>query len=348
MKHVRNFKAIYLSSILLLPILVNCSSDNGKPADAPADLAIDILVAESQPFHLSIETTGEVMAFEEVDLKSAVSGNVMKIAFEEGQRVRKGDLLVKIDDRIWQAQLKGVSSQLKTAKSELNRSLSLLEIEGASQEDVDIAAAKVADLEAQQAQLEVNISLANVTAPFSGVVGFRDFSLGSYLTQGSVITRLSQIDKLKIGFEVPSKYSSQVKSGMKLHAVAENDTGSAVIYAVDPRINNETRSLGVRAEMTPESGAFKPGSFVRVLLPIVADSNAILLPTEAIVPELNSQSVFLLKNGKAAKSKIDIGQRTAESVQVISGIKVGDTVITSGLVMVREGMNLRAKIGQNP
>src|SRR5690606_34197892 len=157
--------------------------------------------------------------------------------------VQKGAPLLRIDDRAWQAEAKGLRAQVVTAKSSFERQQAMLDIEGASQAEVDAARSTLADLESRLEQLEVNIRLANVQAPFSGVVGMRDFSLGTFLTQGTSITQLAQIDKLKLNFELPSRYAAFAKTGKSVELITGRDTGQAVIYAVNPSVSSTSRTL---------------------------------------------------------------------------------------------------------
>lgn len=325
--------------------VVSCSGGDERPADAPAQLKIETVVATSRPFEIVLETTGDILPFEEVALRAPIGGNVLEVAFEEGTIVKEGDLIIKLDDRSWQAQANGVRARIKNAKNDLKRKKALLEIDGASQEEVDMAQANLSELQAQLQELEVNIGLANVRAPFSGVLGFRNFSLGSYLSQGDPITTLTQTNKLKLDFDIPAKYASKIQIGKEVTLVSNNDTAKAVIYAIEPSLNNATRTLGVRAKLD-EVASQTPGGFAQVFTALSIDSGAISLPTDAIVPELNAQNVFVVKNGFAKKTQVTLGSRDANAVQILKGISDGDTVITSGLLMVKDGMRVATKQSQ--
>lgn len=345
-----NYKTIFHTLKSSFPVVIagamfaSCNGEGPKPSDAPAALTVDVVVAQPRAFQMSLEATGNIRPFEEVELRAPVGGTVLEILFEEGQPVQKGDLLIRLDDRAWQAEARGLRVRIEAAKSDLQRKQELLKIEGASQEEADAARATLAGLEAQLDQLEVNISLANVKAPFTGVVGLRDFSLGTYLPAGGVITRLAQVDRLKLDFDIPGKYADRVVRGKHLRVISGRDTATATVYAVNPSVDNASRNLEARAVMDGNRRGFTPGDFARVVFPLEMDSNAILVPTDAIVPELNGQTAFVLRGGKVHKQNVVLGSRTAQEVQVVEGISTGDSVIVSGLLQVKEGMKVNASI----
>lgn len=341
--YMKNKPLLAIGVLALSLMIASCGSDSQRPADAPSALIVDVTIVEPQRFEQSIEVTGNILPFEQVELKAPVSGTVLEINFEEGQHVQKGAALIRIDDRAWQAEAKGLRAQVLNAKSSFERQKALLDIEGASQAEVDAARSTLADLESRLEQLEVNIRLANVQAPFSGVVGMRDFSLGTFLQQGSSITQLAQVEKLKLNFELPSKYASFAKAGKRIELIAGRDTGEAVIYALNPSISNSSRTLQVRATINNNT-KFTPGDFAQVRFAMETDSNAILIPTDAVIPELNAQTVFVIEDGKAHKKTVILGGRNAQNVQILSGLSAGDKVIVSGLLVVKEGMEVNYKL----
>lgn len=323
-------------------VLHSCGGQETRLDQAPPALKVDVVVAEPQPFESIIEVTGNILPYEEVELKTPVAGTILEILFEEGEEVKKGEVLVRIDDRAWQAEAKGLRTQITSAKNDFRRREELLKIEGASQEEVDQSRATLAGMEARLEQLEVSIDLANIKAPFSGTVGLRNFSLGTYLPQGAPITQLVQTDKLKIDFNLPSKYASYISVGKKVEVTSGQDKGVAGIYAVNPLVENTSRTVQVRALMDGDLKGFHSGDFAQVFFALGLDSNAILVPTSAVIPELNGQSVFVLEAGKVLKKQVELGERTAEQVQLMSGVEEGDSIIVSGLLQVKEGMPAQA------
>jgi len=324
--------------------IYSCGSGNagGGNSQGPRTVNAEGFKAETEPYTIQIRATGELISYEEVELRTPVAGNVLSIHFEEGQYVRKGTLLVKIDSRTWEAQKKGLEAQLLSAENELSRKKQLLQIEGTSQEDVDHSEARVSSLKAQIEELAVRIDLAHVKAPFSGRLGMRNFSLGAYLSQGDMITRVVQTHKLKINFDIPARYASVARERLDVNVISSSagDTTLARIYVVDPVINPNSRSLRLRGILENDKGRFIPGDFVQVLMDIEQNDNAILIPAEAIIADLNTQVVYLLRNGKAERHEVEIGTRTSGRVHILDGIVAGDTVLITGLMDIRDGSNI--------
>ncbi|MFN2394751.1 MAG: efflux RND transporter periplasmic adaptor subunit, partial [Bacteroidales bacterium] len=289
--------------------------------------------------------TGELLPWEDVELRTPIAGNVLGIYFDEGQFVQEGALLVRIDSRTWEAQKQGLAAQLVSAENELNRNRQLLEIEGASQEDVDQAEARVNTLKAQIEELAVHIDLAQIRAPFSGTLGMRNFSQGTFLSQGDMVTRIVQTQKLKVSFDIPARYASLATEGSDVQVISSSsgDTVMARIYAVDPVINPNSRSLKLRGIIENGNGTFIPGDFAQVTMDVEQNNNAILIPAEAIISELNTQVVYLARNGTAERHEVEIGTRTRGRVHILSGISEGDTVLITGLMDVRDGAAIDIK-----
>ncbi|HEY9115595.1 MAG TPA: efflux RND transporter periplasmic adaptor subunit, partial [Bacteroidales bacterium] len=193
--------------IVLLLFLASCNENNSKASEnISSEFFVDAVNIVPQNFATQLKVTANILPFEQVEIKAPVSGTVLSINAKEGQFVKEGHLIVRLDDRAWLAQKKGLEAQLLSASADLKRKQELLAMEGASQQDVDQAQAMVDALSAQIEELNVKIDLANVTAPFDGNLGMRDFSLGSYLNQGQIITTLSQSWKLKVDFNFSSQY----------------------------------------------------------------------------------------------------------------------------------------------
>lgn len=329
--------------LLFSAIMYSCGSGSaGGAPQGPRTINAEGFKTETEPYTVQIRATGELLSYEEVELRTPVAGNVLSIHFEEGQYVREGALLVRIDSRTWEAQKKGLEAQLLSAENELSRKKQLLEIEGTSQEDVDQSEARVSSLKAQIEELAVRIDLAHVKAPFSGRLGMRNFSLGAYLSQGDMITRVVQTHKLKINFDIPARYASLAREGLEVNVISSSvgDTTVARIYAVDPVINPNSRSLRLRGILENGQGRFVPGDFVQVVMDVEQNENAILIPAEAIIAELNSQVVYLARGSRAERREVEIGTRTRGRVHILDGIAAGDTVLITGLMDVRDGSNI--------
>ncbi|MDX9758575.1 MAG: efflux RND transporter periplasmic adaptor subunit [Bacteroidota bacterium] len=332
--------SVGLPLMFLAFLAAGCGEGSGgkRPAGDAAVLAEAWLV-RPEPHTVRIRATGDLLPREEVEIKAPVAGNVRAIRFREGQRVATGALLVEIDDRNWVAQKKGLEARLLSAESELHRKKKLLAVNGVSVEEVEQSTAEVDGLKAQIEALAVTIDLAAVRAPFAGRLGMRNFSTGAWLTQGSVITRLVQTDGMKVNFTIPAQYAAAVATGQAVTVISSNgrDTAMARVYAVDPRISSTSRSLQLRALLDGTPRGFVPGDFVQVHVDVERKDAALLVPAESIIPELNTMSVYILRDGIAVRREVTTGSRTDTRVEILDGIAPGDTVLTSGLMGVREG-----------
>lgn len=334
---------IVVRSIALLSLIITAVScdkqveEKAKTGGRPMlQVIAEKVVAHS--FANDISATANLLASEQVELKAPLSGMVLAISFKEGQHIKEGQPIIRIDDRVWKAQLVGLTSELETAEKELQRKNDLLEIDGSSQEEVDAAATTSEKLKAQIQQLQVNVQLANVKAPFSGQLGMRDFSMGAFLKEGDVITSLTAMNTLKVDFSLPQAYINSVEIGKNIHVIIGQDTLKASIYAISPLINASSRTINVRARLAQNTKKqVLPGTYAEVLVSTKLIENALLVPTQAVVPEINNQTVYIYKNGKAVRKTIELGTRTADKVHVLSGINAGDTLITTGLLQIKDG-----------
>lgn len=323
-------------------IMASCAGDSEKNGEEKKpDLQVEGFVVTSGSFDNMLVTTANLMASEQVELKAPISGEVLEINFKEGQKVKQGQSIIRMDDRSWKAQLIGLKAQLENAENEYKRKKSLLDVEGSSQQEVDEAYTAVEILKSQIQQLNINIDLANVTAPFSGVIGMRNFSKGAFLQAGESITFLTEVNELKIDFTVAQEYQPSLEIGKLIRVVIDKDTLDAKIYAINPQISAESRTINVRA-LLPQSKSklIMPGSYAEVLLSTNFMGDALLIPTQAVIPELNKQTVYVYKNGKAEKRTVEIGTRTADRVHVLNGLSVGDTIVTTGLMQIKDGANI--------
>jgi len=326
---------------------MSCGDNNGKatPKGAKGRLSVEGYKVIPQPFNSDVTATAELMAGEQVELMAPLSGQVLDIYFKEGSKIREGSPIMHIDDRHWKAQMVGVKAALITAQKDYERKQALLEVEGSSQEDIDKAYSTVETLKSQLQQLQVNINLANVTAPFSGQLGMRNFSKGAFLRQGDIITTITSLQQLKVNFRLAQEYKNSVGPGKKVSVIVDGDTMQASVYAINPIIDQQSRTIHVRALLQQDpDNMIMPGTFAEVLVTTDFVNEALLIPTRAVVPEINDQTVYIYKNGKAVRRAIEMGNRTADMVQVLQGVVAGDTVITTGLLEVKEGMDVQVQL----
>jgi membrane fusion protein, multidrug efflux system len=334
--------------VLLVALLVSprlklfSSSDQSRGGAGQKDVRLPVtgVVVRPGPLSNSIRATGTILATEEVELRSEVAGKIERIVFREGSRVQKGDLLLKINGDELQAQLQKLESQVKLAEEKERRRRMLFEKQNISSEDYDVALNELNSIKAELAYNRARFEKTDLRAPFSGVIGLRYVSEGSYVSSTTRIASLQNLEKVKIDFAVPERYAQVVKVGQAvrfMRAGSDQQYGGE-IFAIEPKIDPQTRTLQVRAIAPNSGGHLLPGGFAEVTLELQRFDAALLVPTQALIPELNGQKVFIVKDGKAVASPVTIGVRTDVRVQVLSGVQPGDTVITTGILQLAPGL----------
>ncbi|GIK21630.1 MAG: efflux RND transporter periplasmic adaptor subunit [Ignavibacterium sp.] len=342
-----NLKKIIISAvilvlllIILLPKLLSSSSvKNSNLAGNKLDQIISVkaYIIKPETVDNKVLTTGTILANEEVELKSEVAGKITKILFNEGSYVNKGDLLVKINDADLQAQLRRAESKVKLAEEKEFRQRQLRDGNLISQEEYDNTVSELNVNKADYDLIKAQIDKTEIRAPFSGTIGLRSVSEGSYLTTATVIATFQNLNIIKVDFSIPEKYSTSVKKGDELDFRISGSATvfKAKIYAIEPKIDPGTRTLKIRAICNSNYSELIPGAFANVELSLKKINDAILVPSVAIVPELKGQKVYLYKNGVVAQQNVEIGIREETSIQIISGLNAGDTVITSGILQIK-------------
>ncbi len=331
----------------LLTLLAACSEEENPIGNGPSGrgaMSADYVVVNPRPVANTISVTGALMPAESAMLSAQTAGQVKEIYFSEGEKVKKGQLLVKLDDRQWLAQRNKLNAQLNTAQKDVNRKEQLSDIQGVSQSALDDASLQVESIEADKQELEVMIEYAAIRAPFSGQIGLRSVSPGAYLSAGSPVARLVQLDMLKLEFNVPERYATQIREGQAVRfTIAGSDSSySATVYATEPAISESSRALRIRARVPNEENQLIAGAFAEVTLSLDSIADAMLVPTEAVVPQLNEQIVYQIKNGTIKSIKIKQGIRLPRLIQIQSGLSPGDTVMVSGLLQAKEGAPVKA------
>jgi len=290
-----------------------------------------------------IVVTGTVSPNEQVDLQSEVPGKIMRIYFREGATVGKGTLLVKINDSELRAQLGRAVARKELAVTKEARQRTLREKDAVSQAEYDVALNELRSAQADINLIKAQIEKTELRAPFAGTIGLRMVSEGSNITPSTKIASLNNVNPVKIDFSVPEKYFSIVKPGSLITFKIQGASGEydAKVYAVEPRIDSETRTLQVRALCSNGGGKIFPGAFAEISLVLKRTDGALMVPTEAVIPEMEGKKVFVIKDGKAEPRKIEVGIRTDRQVQITSGLAAGDSVITSGILQVKPGAKLK-------
>ncbi len=305
-------------------------------------LQVEAVELDYETIEDRIYSSGTVQANELVELTAESSGIITEIFFEEGGEVQRGDLLVKINDSELQAQKQRAVYRLNLAEQREERQQRLLERGGISQDDYDATLNEVNVLRSELQLIDAQIEKTEVRAPFSGLIGLKYVSRGAYITSTTRIASLQEVDPVKIDFSIPERFIPRVQIGDVINFTVQgvDSTFSGEVYAIEPRVDPETRTLQIRALSQNRDRILFPGAFANIVLILDQIDDALMLPTIAIVPELNSQKVFVYRDGKVEESRIRTGIRTSDKVQVIEGVSRGDIILTTGLLQVRPGMEV--------
>jgi len=323
------------------------TSDEGERVGGRAQqpLGVDAYVVQPTSVRDQLFTTGTLRADESVELTSEAAGKVTGIQFEEGRRVEAGQLLLTINDAELQAQRKRLEYRLQLAEDRRQRQERLLEEGGVSQEAYDQIVNEVNVLESELELVEAQVEKKKVRAPFSGTIGLRSVSEGSYLSPQTRIATLQRINPIKLDLSVPEKYSSRIAVGAPVtFSVRGSDTRhQGRIYAIESQIDTSTRSLRLRARADNPAGTLRPGAFADITVVFDTIDDAITVPAFAVLPELGGQQVFVVEGGQAQPRSVETGVRTDSVVQVTGGLTVGDTVLTSGIQQLRPGLSIQVE-----
>lgn len=286
-----------------------------------------------------ILSSGSMRADEVVDLSVESSGLVTNIYFNEGSEVEKGDLLLKINDSQLQAEKNRNSFRLTLAEQREERQKRLLERGGISQDEYDATLNELNVLRSELQLIEAQIDQTELRAPFSGSIGLKYVSEGSYISPSTRIATLQSLNPIKVDFSVPERYVARVSVGdeINFHIQGVDSTFVGEIYAFEPSVDRETRSLQIRAITDNDSRILFPGAFANITLILDTITDALMVPTISVIPDLNTQKLFLVRNGVVDEKRVQTGIRTSEKVQIVDGIAPGDTVLTTGLLQVRPG-----------
>jgi len=324
-------------------------SEGGKKSKeksaAPKDrapLRVSAVVVHTVPFAESVTSTGTLIAEEGVELQAETSGKVVSIPFHEGARVKKGDLLVRLNDADLVATYSRAKYRKELAMLREKRLAQLLKQGVARQEEYDTALNELNIQDAEIELTEAQIAKTEIRAPFDGVVGLRYVSEGSFVNAATRIATLQRLDRLKVDFAIPEKYAGRVQVGAPIaFTIAGGEKKFAgQIYAFDPRIDTSTRTLLIRAVVPNPEGRLLPGAFASVEVVLGKLQDAVLIPAVAVVPGLNEKNVFVVKDGKAERRAVETGTRLESTVHILSGLEAGETVITSGLQQIRVGQSV--------
>jgi membrane fusion protein (multidrug efflux system) len=349
---MRSFLKNVFVGLLLFSALVQLSSCGAKDDAFAArnrqtgPVQADAFVVSPQSISEKIEVPGSLLPAEQTQIKSEVTGRIVRLNIQEGSVVKKGSILVKLFDDDLQTQLKKLEVQLQIAKKTQERQRELLKINGISQQEYDLVELNVQTLNVDIEATKIAIAKTEIRAPYTGQVGLRNVSLGTYIAPADVVTTLRQVTELKLEFSIPEKYAKEIQKGDKVSFRVDGGsmTHQAVVIATENSVEQSTRTLRVRALVKNNHPELVPGIFARVILQLGEDKQALLVPTQSVIPNARNKQVIVLRKDSAVFTVVETGIRDSVFVQIVSGLKAGDTVITSGLMVIRP--NAKVKVSQ--
>jgi membrane fusion protein (multidrug efflux system) len=321
----------------------DASGGGGGPRGGGGPASVTAYVAEAVPMRDRIRATGSLQADEAVDLAVETSGRVTGIFFDEGSAVRRGQLLLRINSAELRAQRERVRTRIELAQTREGRQRQLLDIGGVSQDEYDGVLGELNVLRAELDLIDAQLAQTEIRAPFSGVIGLRAVSEGAFVSSQTRIASLQRLSPMKLEFSVPERYAGRIAVGdeARFRVAGSPATYRAEVYAVEPRVDLDTRTLQIRARVPNPEGALLPGAFADVELLLGEIPDAVPVPTIAVISEMGGKRVWTIEDGRATPHTVETGIRTEGAVQILSGIVPGDSVITSGLQAIRSGQAVR-------
>ena len=312
---------------------------------APAPVAKPVEVHATKvvlaAFPRGVAAVGSLRADESVTIRPEIAGRIVEIRFTEGQRVQKGQVLIRLDDSITRAELAQVRANHTLAKSKFDRATELQQkgfISKQARDDADnVMRVQEAAMDLAQARLDKS----TLRAPFAGVIGLRNISVGNYVQEGAEIVTIQAIDPLKVDFRIPELYMSDVRQGQTLEITLDampDKRYEGKVFAISPLIDEGGRAIVMRAQVNNRGGDLRPGMFARVRLLFGATQPSPAVQETALVPQRDEQYVFVVRDNRAQQVKVEIGQRRDGMVEVLAGLKEGDMVVTAGHQKIRDGL----------
>ncbi|MBS1683072.1 MAG: efflux RND transporter periplasmic adaptor subunit [Bacteroidetes bacterium] len=332
-------KRIAILCIVTLPFLISCKGKKVElpSVNKPGAVLAEGFVVEPQVESENVEVPGSLLPMEETQIRPEVTGRIVKLNIQEGSMVKRGELLVKLFDQDLQAQMKKLQVQLDISNRTVDRQRDLLAINGISQQDFDLSALAVDNLKADIETTKISISKTEIRAPYDGKLGLRNVSLGAYVSPSDILTSIRQVNQLKLDFSIPEKYAKEIGVGysVRFRVDGGNKDHVATVIATEGNVDPVTRTLKIKAIVKENHPELLPGVFAKVNLQLGHQSNALMVPSQAVIPMARSKQIILLQKDSAKFLTVETGIRDSVYVQIVTGLKPGDTIVTTGLMAIR-------------
>lgn len=342
-----DFRFILLATIL---IAASCKDKNNGAEKAagnkPKVLTAQGIVTELSDYEPVYAASGVLMPNESVEIHPEVNGRVTGIFFKEGSQVRKGQLLLQLNDADIAAQVRKLQAQRSLQQTTRGRQEALLKIGGISRQEYDATQTDIKSLEADIAISQASLARLRIVAPFDGTIGLRNVSLGAIVSPATVVASLQQTTPLKMDVSIPDQYRGQLSIGQTVHFTVDGnlDTMQGRIAAIEPGADAVTHTVRARAVVPNADRKLVPGAFAHVTVPFGASGRTIMIPSQAVIPTTREKKVAVVRGGKAELLTVVTGDRTSDKVQILSGLQPGDTVMTTALMQVKSGMDVKVTV----
>lgn len=318
----------------------------GAPAaaGAAAGIAVETTKVKSVRMAQGLTAVGSLRSDESVTIRPEVSGRISEIGFREGQRVVKGATLIRFDTSVQRAELEQAEANLGLSRSRLERSRDLFTKGFISAQARDEAESNFRIAQANYDLSQARLTKLEIKAPFSGIVGLRQVSIGDYVKDGQDIVNLEEIDPLKVDFRIPELYLKQLAVGQALQITLDafpNQTFKGKVFAINPLVDTNGRSIVIRAMVKNTEARLRPGMFARVRLLFSDERDSVAVPEQSLIPVGDDQYLFKVVDGRAQRFKVDIGQRRDGQVEVLQGLAAGDVVVVAGQLKLRDGAQVK-------
>ena len=352
---VRYSNSYVLFSLFLL-LISSCGSKAKQEAQAQQNrgprgpMKVEGYIVQTKPVSEQLQVPGTLVAEDETQIHPEVAGRITGLYIKEGAYVSKGTLLAKLYDADLQAQKHKLQIQLQIQQQTANRHQQLLNIGGISKEDYETTVLNVSNTKADLDVIQTSIQKTEIRAPFSGKLGLKLVSPGAYVTTTSVITSIQKTNSLRIDFDVPEKYAQQMKKGDIINFQTDasgKKIFSATVFATESGIAEASRTLTIRATVIGNETGLIPGGFVKVNLVFNSNPAALMVPTQAIIPQARSKQIIIYKGGAAKFVDVTTGVRDSTNVEIVNGVQKGDTIITTGLMSLKPNMKVAIRKVEN-
>ncbi|MDB5273997.1 MAG: yegM [Chitinophagaceae bacterium] len=348
MKKIKNYViAVIIISLLVFvkaaffPSLKTKENRSDKKEKKP--VPVSVFIVGYDKIQNKVLCNGKILANEEVELRTEASGKISYLNLPEGKFVKAGTLLVKLNAQEQQTQLEKIEAQLILARTTVSRRRELLETHSVSKEEYENAVSTHAALKADSALIQAQIAKKIIHAPFDGVIGIRNVSIGSYITPDIITAVIHQVDPVKVEFSLPERYAPLFRVGDEIDFRTEgsNTLYKGKIVVQDPAVDLASGNVRYHAWSKNSKDELLPGSFAQIELLLKEDKGSVFVPTEAIVPVAKGKKVFVVQNGVAKERIVTMGVRTENYLQILSGIEPGDSVVVKGNFQLKDDVAVK-------